>query len=808
MKEKTKRADSKFVGGNYLSTAVFWFSAALLFLLPLIFSASVQAVYALPKFLLLLVVASVIALLLAVQAGRENQFNVSLFKSKIVKLVGLYLAVIALTTFLSVAPRVSLFGSSSNFMGVITRLCFFICFCGLIAAVGSSQERLLKALWVMTVCGGLVAAYAVAQFFGLDFFAPASVYTFQTALGDVKRVCSSIGHSNYLGNFLLYTTPVSAALAITSNKKARLLALAVTVLSLLAIVFSVARGAWLGILIGIITFAVLESKQLLSAQMANRKNLWRFVAVFAVSLAMVISLIAMSPASVSIKERVQALIAQGVSSSGRLILWRDSLKMLPKYALTGCGAEGFRKAFLVYKSREVTKLSQPNNNESSHNSYLDALLSYGVFGLALYLAIIFFALTTLLRVRRRAPSQTWRIIISGIAASFVAILAHNFFIFDQLSTGLYFFAFVALAVILPNVFGDNAGQDKALPQSFAAAKDAKTQDKHRSAQDLAKPSGLRLWTARLATILAGCGVLFAVWYAAGLIEAEREFNKIFEPTIARNFPEIAKHCEAAASSPLPTGAYEYRVARALETYAQGLFNFANAGGQASPEANNLLATRTAALQLASAYAEKSLPHTNTPDLHYSALGSIALALGDKDKLKFAATEAVKSDPSNFYIRWLMAEAYLANGEKDAAVNEANLSLELKPDFLNAASVLARVQSQIDIEKARKKLEVQRASSSAAPERSVAELLVYARQLSQQGNLQKAKRKLLLAIVRSQSICVDCHRELAVVYEKLGLYANAILEWQTVAQHTTEAFAAESISAHLERLKQKTLMAQD
>src|SRR5205085_2702813 len=140
------------------------------------------------------------------------------------------------------------------------------------------------------------------------------------------------------------------------------------------------------------------------------------------------------------------------SSASRVLLWRDSLKMLPRFALTGCGTEGFRKAFLAYKSRQVAKLSQPDNNESSHNTYLDALLSQGIFGLALYIAIIISTLSLFLRARRCVTSQNRRFILSGLTSSFVAVLAHNFFIFDQISTGLYFFAFVALAAVVTNVF--------------------------------------------------------------------------------------------------------------------------------------------------------------------------------------------------------------------------------------------------------------------------------------------------------------------------------------------------------------------
>jgi O-antigen ligase/Tfp pilus assembly protein PilF len=691
-------------------------------------------------------------------------------------------------------------------MGLLTRLCFVICFLGLIAGIGVSEGRLLKALWVMVISGGLVAAYAMAQFFGLDPFAPASVYTFPTDVGDVIRVCSSIGHSNYLGNFLLYTTPLSAGLALATEKRERLLAAIVTAMSLLAIVLSVARGAWVGIIAGTIFFVVLELKYAPSRRM-NRKNLLRYAAMILLLSGVAISIVAFSPASRSIKERVQALLTQGVASSGRLVLWRDSLKMLPAYALTGAGAEGFRKAHLVYKSKELAKLAQPDNNESSHNSYLDAAISHGLPGFALYLAILISTLRILMRARRRAATQNWRMIISGITASFVAVLTHNFFIFDQLSTGLYFFAFLALASALSNVFGVNAAGDQTAhsPQpSQADEKDGKRPAKSGSAPDKANPYGL--WAHRAATAFSAFAVILAVWYSAGLIEAELAFKKIFDPTIARNFQAITKRCEEVANSPLPTGAYYLMVAKALDTYSQSLLSFANSGGQPSPEANNLLSLRSSALQLGIGYAEKSLAHNNTPDINYNTLGALSLAAGDKERLKFAASQAVKSDPNNFYSRWLLAEAYLANGEREAAASEAALSLELAPKFTNASSALQRAQGQArgTTETAKKRLQSQTLRYPNAKGRSIEEVIAYARQLSEQGNLHKAKRKLLTALVRSPDDCLDCHRELARVYEKLGLYAEAIRHWESVARQTTESASVGQISTHLESLKLKNL----
>ena len=54
----------------------------------------------------------------------------------------------------------------------------------------------------------------------------------------------TLGHADYLGNFLLYTTPPSVAFALVSRGKARWFALLAAMLSIVAIICSGTRGAW------------------------------------------------------------------------------------------------------------------------------------------------------------------------------------------------------------------------------------------------------------------------------------------------------------------------------------------------------------------------------------------------------------------------------------------------------------------------------------------------------------------------------------------------------------------------------------
>ncbi|MGA9773795.1 MAG: O-antigen ligase family protein [Blastocatellia bacterium] len=788
MKKPRKPARSKPVRGSRLDDTFFWLSMSLLISVPLALSTSVYTKYTLPKFVVLLVGSSALLLMLAMIYFRTGA-HPNPFRSSLTKIVCLYFIAVALSTLLGVSPVTSLFGSSFNYMGLITRICFFIFFISLIVAIGTSENRLRSSLWMVSATGFLVALYAVAQSLGFDPFVPKSTYTFPSPEGPVVRVSSSLGHSNYLGNFLLYTTPVSAGLALAARGWPRLFAIMTTLLSMAAITFSGTRGAWIGIIIGIGVFAFLELRSAAISSILTRNRRVFFGAV-AISAALLISIIVISPASRSVIRRARSLMAEGPSGSGRALLWRDSLKMVPSFALTGCGPEGFRKVFPGFKSRELAALSPKSNNESSHNSFLDAAISYGLPGAALYGAIIALALALLIRARRRARAPDQRIIITSLLSSIAAALVHNIFIFDQIATGFYFFAFVALAEAASNIFGEKTD----LAQDSARA----------------KPSGASeiptSWTSRAVLTSACLCVGAALWYSAGLIRSDAAYKELFNPANPIDYNGLVRLGERITSSPLPTGAYDYLFARGVDIFISKLPSASTTSEQTRPTTSEINRVRIEALKLAITHVERSLAHTITPELNYSLLSTLAMASGDVNRSRDAAGEAVKWDPNNYRTRWLMAEALLARGEKQQAAREAEFALELYPVSMEAASALARARganNSTASDSAALDINVQARNNRVTPKRSVEELIEAARAISQAGNLQKARIKLMTAITRAEGPCPVCHRELALVYEKMGRYPDAIAEWETVIGQATQNEPVEQVRARIETLKQKS-----
>ena len=764
--------------------AVFWLALSLLILVPLVFDTRLHRIYVIPKLSVLLIGASLLIPLIILgmlRASSQWAGSAALFKSKHVLIVGLYSLVAVSSTILSRDPTASLFGHFYNQMGLISRLCFFVCFIALIKGIGLNHTRFKTALWAMFFAGLLVSVYAVCQFFGYDPFLPSVLYTSDYPEGAVVRVIGTLGHADYLGNFLLYTTPLAASLAIASRGPARLLAMFATALSITAIVCSGTRGAWFGIACGTVIFAALNLRDLkYNPARPNRRQLVKAALMGFLFILVVSVFMSLSPASRSIVQRARLSFKEGFTGSGRTGLWRDSIKMVPAFALTGTGPDNFRKAFLPYKSRELGRVTSVNS-ESSHNSYLDASIFFGLPGLLLYVAIILSAFRLLLRSRRHTINDHMRLIIAGIISSLLAVTVHNFFIFDQIPTGLYFFAFIALAQVVSNITDSEAANATVHPKETDAAGrvlDGRTA-KSKLRRLFAGNTGWIVWlSAATACLLA----VLAVWYSTDLVKADAAINKSMMSADAGDLNDAISYGERAAGSREVTGEYNFLFARALVLCADRLDTRSSAAGS---RREALTIARDQALELADASAQKSLAHSQTPDLNYMFLAYLALLKGDVQKLRGYAGEAVSWDPNHFRTRWMLSEAHLASGDRYRAAKEAEIALDLNPTFGEAQSVIERARGETE-----------------SPEARIEGIIARANQKAEAQDFEQALHVLGHAFRLSNGRCPKCHRALALIYERGKQYQNAIAEWQIFLREAPDRASEERIASRIEELKQK------
>jgi O-antigen ligase/tetratricopeptide (TPR) repeat protein len=781
MKKTTERRARIAEPGSLARTAVFWLGVAEIVLVPIVFSTSLHRIYAMPKFVLLLTVSATLTPLLALAVLNHTQGArlPRLLASKHLLVVCAYILMVVTSTILGVAPMASLYGSLYNQMGLLTQLGFFICFWGLIVGIGTDQARFERALWAMAITGAAVATYACMQFFGFDPYLPQSFYTDDFSVGPIVRVIGTLGHSNYLGNFLLYTTPIGAALALASKGESRWLMVAATVLSVAAITFSGTRGAWMGIVAGGITFGVPFIKaRLVNPLRMPRRRIVMGVAIAVTGILAGVLVIASAPAARGIMARARSVATEGFTGSGRTLLWRDAIKMVPDYAFRGCGPEGFRKAFLAYKSKELTRYAPQINNESSHNAYLDAAISYGLAGAAAYIVIIVYAFWLIIAARRRAQTDNLKIINTGLLASLVGVVVHNFFIYDQIATGLYFFALMALALVSSRV-ASSPQRAKAKAGVPPPAKDPKSRPvAAQEAEAALKDARYKSPLAMVIVALGGLLIVAAVWYSARLIKADAAMARAFSAASRADSDRVVAEGSFAARGFDPTGDYHFLFARALALCADRM----QTGDLPQADFDRLKQARARVIELGITNAEKSFANTLTPDSSHLLVAYLALQAGDWPLLKTNASEAISRDPYYPAAHRLMAEAYLAEGDREQAAREAQAVLDIIPSSRQARVLLKLVRD----------------GSPKSQEKQIKRGL----HLAEAGRVAEASAPLERAIRQAGGPCPECHRALATVSEAAGLYSKAAAEWQLFIEQTPDRSAAEQARAKLAALRQK------
>src|SRR5262249_32819267 len=152
----------------------------------------------------------------------------------------------------------------------------------------------------------------------------------------------------------------------------------------------------------------------------------------------------------------------------------------------------------------------------------------------------------------RAADSEMKLACTGILSALVAVAAHNFFIFDQLPTGLYFFAFAGLAQAAFNIAAAQA-KDSAAPAAPPLAP---------AAVRAASP-----WLPR-AIALAGLAIFVAAsWYAFTQVRADLAIRQSYTAAGSGDFEGALASSRRATSLPDPTGAYQFERARALTLFA-------------------------------------------------------------------------------------------------------------------------------------------------------------------------------------------------------------------------------------------------
>jgi putative inorganic carbon (HCO3(-)) transporter len=304
-----------------------------------------------------------------------------------------------------------------------------ILFLTMLMVMNLRSDTLINVFVVFLALSGMVqGGIATAQYIGgsslgLEFFGGRDLV--QLNIGEVvSRATGTIGHPNILGYYLEVMFPLVLALLFVQKRFwPRLFYLAAAACTLLGIISTVSRGAWVTVPVsGLIVFAVL-----------NRKKLFRLgtaVQVSAIAAALIVALFFAYP---TLHMRLTADDHQ--SAATRMPLNIAALSIIRQYPVLGVGLNNFGEVFHDYDTTRNSRIFtyravvdgvvvEHRHKHVVHNLFIWVWAEVGTIGLLAFLWVFGAAARVALGAWKRADEWSQAVLI-GCMTGFLAQFIHG-----------------------------------------------------------------------------------------------------------------------------------------------------------------------------------------------------------------------------------------------------------------------------------------------------------------------------------------------------------------------------------------------
>ena len=289
--------------------------------------------------------------------------------------------------------------------------------------------------------GALVAMAVVIALHGIyQYIVAAPIPTSwvsQTEEGVRTRVYSITGSPNIMGSLLVLFAPLVAGIAYYSKKLwVKVLAIGTTGMMCLSIIFTFSKGAWGGLAVAVLVFAVFLDR--------------RLIALMGVAGAG--ALLAIPSIASRITYLFTADYMEASQRAGRMVRWETGLDLLQESnPLLGFGLGRFGGA--VAMQNKIIEESDTFSYFYMDNYYLKTLVEMGYLGLIFFIILligmILWSLRAIGRTKFNETDRT-RVLVVSMFAGMCGVLTHCYFenIFEVPYMMAYFWSLAAAILYL------------------------------------------------------------------------------------------------------------------------------------------------------------------------------------------------------------------------------------------------------------------------------------------------------------------------------------------------------------------------
>jgi O-antigen ligase/tetratricopeptide (TPR) repeat protein len=395
----------------------------------------------------------------AVLALSDSSYRINVRKSPIMIAYGLFIIVLLLADLFGVDREKSIWSNFERMEGFVGHIHFFAYFFVLTVMIRSLEEW--QKIWkVFLTADVLVLLYGYAQLFGVK---GQLLYTLFPSIGawfaarfpvhmSSNRLDATIGNSAYFGVYCLIHVFIVALLwSQSNNPRKQWFYPTLIVMNILGVLLSGTRGSMIGLAVG--GFIALG----IVAWTKKGKTLQNF------AIATVIGIIALSSIFVfkdsqfvksnSVLSRIATISPNDITGASRLSMWTISYQAWKERPVLGYGQDNFSYIF----ARKFLPNSMCNLEpwyDRSHNVFFDWLVAAGTLGLLTYLSLYGVTLWYMWK-RENSMTLTEKSILTGVLAGY---FIHNFFVFDNLTSYILFFALLAYITSRTKAGGERQGK--------------------------------------------------------------------------------------------------------------------------------------------------------------------------------------------------------------------------------------------------------------------------------------------------------------------------------------------------------------
>lgn len=352
-------------------------------LVPLIFDASLDMPFVVPKALLSHALAYVLA---ALMAGFFMRFGASFFvRSWLHVPVLAFVLTSALSAFMAVDPTIALYGTHARMLGLASTLDFVVFYFAIVLFVRTRLDALLVAFSALAA-SGVVLGYEALQLLGKDPFS----WSVETSV----RPFSTFGHPTVLAEYLAVVALGGFACGLLLDGlrfRVRAALVCYAALLLAGSAATATRSVLIGLGIGG-AILVLLTWRLHPNASARKPSLLAAGAAVVVCAGLLLfsplgARLAATIDSPSVGGDEEVLARLEPSAAGRVALYQIGLDEVRARPILGWGPDNFIVGVPTYRPERAPEVVRQNVASSAHSWVVQVATSSGLIGLGFFTAI-------------------------------------------------------------------------------------------------------------------------------------------------------------------------------------------------------------------------------------------------------------------------------------------------------------------------------------------------------------------------------------------------------------------------------------